>query len=66
MSEGDSRLDEIPLLPAGVYEATWMANDFAHPDPLPMGRTLTLELKANQVTTLELRSSLTSGIVTYR
>ncbi len=65
MSDGHSGYDKIPALPAGKYEVTWIANDFVPSDPTPMARTLTIELKADEVTTLELENSLASGNVVY-
>lgn len=65
MSDGRSGAENSPALPAGTYEVTWMANDHVPADPTPMGRTLTVELKAGQVTTLELKNSLTSASVVH-
>lgn len=58
-SDGRKPSLALPNLPAGRYELFQVANDWQEGDPVPQGRTLDLELRADHTTTLVLEEKLT-------
>jgi hypothetical protein len=58
-SDGRKPSLALPNLPAGRYALFQVANDWQEGDPLPQGRTLDIELRADRTTTLVLEEKLT-------
>lgn len=58
-SDGRKPSLALPNLPAGRYVLFQVANDWQEGDPVPQGRTLDVELRADHTTTLVLEEKLT-------
>ncbi len=62
-SDGRSGLEDLPALRPGRHVLLVVANDWQPTDPLPMGRTSAVELRAGKTTTVRLLERLTRIVV---